>query len=226
VNNSALLTLLQLTSPALPVGAYSYSEGLESLVECGWITSANGLDELLRESLATGSVAVEAAILLRAHRAWVAQDLTQLAYWNDWLSANRETMELQHQNWQMGRSLLKLLQDLYDRQHWAEIQMAIGAECNLAIAFAIAAGLGSIDEKTAVLGYLHSWASNLVSAGVKLIPLGQTAGQRLVLNLGEPIVATGDRISILPDEQLFSCSWGLSLASMQHETQYSRLFRS
>jgi urease accessory protein len=226
VNNAALLTLLQLTSPALPVGAYSYSEGLESLVEGGWITSANGIDEWLRESLATGSVAVEAAILFRAHRAWVAQDLTQLAYWNDWLSANRETMELQNQNWQMGRSLLKLLQDLYDREDWAAIQMAIGAECNLAIAFAVAAGLGSIDEKTAVLGYLHSWVSNLVSAGVKLIPLGQTAGQRLVLNLSEPIVATCDRSLILPDDQLFSCSWGLSLASMAHETQYSRLFRS
>jgi urease accessory protein len=226
VNNSALLTLLQLTSPALPVGAYSYSEGLESLVEVGWITSATGLDKWLRESLETGSISVEAAILSRAHRAWQTQDLTQLAYWNDWLSANRETMELQHQNWQMGRSLLKLLQDLYDRQNWAEIQTAIGAECNLAIAFAIAAGLGSIDEQTAVLGYLHSWASNLVSAGVKLIPLGQTAGQRLVLNLSESIVATSDRTLILPDDQLFSCSWGLSLASMAHETQYSRLFRS
>jgi urease accessory protein len=195
-------------------------------VEGGWITSANGLDQWLRESLATGSIVIEAAILCRAHRAWQTQDLTQLAYWNDWLSANRETMELQHQNWQMGRSLLKLLQDLDDRENWAAIQTAIGAECNLAIAFAIAAGLGSIDEQTAVLGYLHSWASNLVSAGVKLIPLGQTAGQRLVLNLSEPIVATCDRSLILPDEQLFSCSWGLSLASMAHETQYSRLFRS
>ena len=77
-----------------------------------------------------------------------------------------------------------------------------------------------------VLGYLHSWASNLVSAGVKLIPLGQTAGQRLVLNLSEPIDVTLERILLLPDDQLFSCSWGLSLASMAHETQYSRLFRS
>lgn len=226
MNNSALLTLLQLTSPALPVGAYSYSEGLESLIEGGWITTAGQLDRWLRESLATGSIAVEAAILRRAHRAWMAQDLNQLAYWNNWLSANRETMELQHQNWQMGRSLLKLLQDLYDRADWAEIQTAVGAECNLAIAFAIAAGLGSIDENTAVLGYLHSWASNLVSAGVKLIPLGQTAGQRLVLNLSESIVATCDRSATIPDDRLFSCSWGLSLASMAHETQYSRLFRS
>jgi urease accessory protein len=154
------------------------------------------------------------------------QDFDRLVYWNDWLSATRETAELQRQNWQMGRSLIKLLRDLYAQENWVAIETAIGAECNLAIAFAIAAGLGSIDERTAVLGYLHSWASNLVSAGVKLIPLGQTAGQQLVMNLGDSIIATGDRFLLLPDSQLFSCSWGLSLASMAHETQYSRLFRS
>lgn len=226
MNNIALLTLLQLTSPALPVGAYSYSEGLEALVEGGWITTAAQLDQWLRESLATGSIGMEAAVMLRAHHAWMKQDLARLAYWNSWLSATRETAELQQQNLQMGRSLIKLLKDLYAQENWVEIQTAIGEECNLAIAFAIAAGLGSIDEQAAVLGYLHSWASNLVSAGVKLIPLGQTAGQRLVMNLGEAIVATCDRVSILPDDQLCSCSWGLSLASMNHETQYSRLFRS
>jgi urease accessory protein len=226
VNDTALLSLLQFTSPALPVGAYSYSEGLEALVEGGWITTAAQLDVWLRESLATGSIGIEAGVLLRAHRAWLVQDFDRLVYWNDWLSATRETAELQRQNWQMGRSLIKLLRDLYAQENWVAIETAIGAECNLAIAFAIAAGLGSIDERTAVLGYLYSWASNLVSAGVKLIPLGQTAGQRLVMNLGDSIVATGDRLSILPDSQLFSCSWGLSLASMAHEIQYSRLFRS
>ena len=226
VNNISLLALLQLTSPALPVGAYSYSEGLESLVEGGWITSAAQLDMWLRESLATGGIGVEAAVVLRAHRAWIAQDLAQLSYWNDWLSATRETAELQRQNWQMGRSLLKLLRDLHPEQPWVEFQAAIGEDLNLAIAFAVAAGLGSIDSQTTVLGYVHSWVSNLVSAGVKLIPLGQTAGQRLVLNLGGSILEMVDRVSILPDDQLFSCSWGLSLASMAHETQYSRLFRS
>jgi urease accessory protein len=226
VHDSALLTLLQLTSPALPVGAYSYSEGLESMVEGGWIMTAAQLDVWLRESLATGSIGVEAAILLRAYRAWIVQDLERLAAWNDWLSATRETAELQQQNWQMGRSLIKLLKDLYIQENWVAIEKIIGAECNLAIAFAIAAGLGSIDERATVLGYLHSWASNLVSAGVKLIPLGQTAGQQLVMNLGASIEATSDRVLILPDDQLFSCSWGLSLASMAHETQYSRLFRS
>jgi urease accessory protein len=226
MNNGALLSLLQLASPALPVGAYSYSEGLETLVENRWITNAAQLEQWIVESLATGSIGLEAAMVVRAHRAWAIGDLARLAYWNDWLSATREAAELQRQNWQMGRSLLKLLQDLYAQENWWAMQQAIGEDCNFAIAFAMAAALGGIDEQTAVLGYLHSWASNLVSAGVKLIPLGQTAGQQLVLRLNGPILATMERSLILPDNQLYSCSWGLAMASMAHETQYSRLFRS
>jgi urease accessory protein len=221
---TALLTLLQLTSPALPVGAYSYSEGLETLVDQGLIKSAADLQTWLTESLATGSIGIEAAILIRAHRAWTKGDQQQVIYWNHWLSATRETAELQQQNWQMGRSLLKLLQDLYPQSDWSGWSMA--ENWNMAIVFALAAGLAEIDEHTAVLGYLHSWASNLVSAGVKLIPLGQTAGQKLMLQLAEPINMSADRSLTLPDDQLFSCSWGLAIASMTHETQYSRLFRS
>jgi urease accessory protein len=224
MDSTALLTLLQLTSPALPVGAYSYSEGLETLVDQGLIKSAVDLQRWLTESLATGSIGIEAAILIRVHRAWSQGDQQQVIYWNHWLSATRETAELQQQNWQMGRSLLKLLQDLYPQSDWSGWDMT--ENWNMAIVFALAAGLAEIDEHTAVLGYLHSWASNLVSAGVKLIPLGQTDGQKLMLQLAEPINMSADRSLTLPDDQLFSCSWGLAIASMTHETQYSRLFRS
>jgi urease accessory protein len=224
MDSTALLTLLQLTSPALPVGAYSYSEGLETLVDRGLIESAADLQTWLTESLATGSIGIEAAILIRAHRACIKGDQQQVIYWNHWLSAARETAELQQQNWQMGRSLLKLLQDLYPQHDWSGWDMT--ENWNMAIVFALAAGLADIDEYTAVLGYLHSWASNLVSAGVKLIPLGQTAGQKLMLQLAKSITVSADRSLILPDDRLFSCSWGLAIASMTHETQYSRLFRS
>jgi urease accessory protein len=224
MDSTALLTLLQLTSPALPVGAYSYSEGLETLVDQGLIKSAADLQTWLTESLATGSIGLEAAVLIRAHRAWSQGEQQQVIHWNHWLSATRETAELQQQNWQMGRSLLKLLQDLYPQSDWSGWDMA--ENWNMAIVFALAAGLAEIDEHTAVLGYLHSWASNLVSAGVKLIPLGQTAGQKLMLQLAESINMSADRSLTLPDDQLFSCSWGLAIASMTHETQYSRLFRS
>lgn len=223
-DTAALLALLQLTSPALPVGAYSYSEGLETLVARGAIDSARTLQTWLTESLATGSIGIEVAILLRAHRAWSHNQPEQVSYWNTWLSATRETAELQQQNWQMGRSLLKLLRDLYPAADWS--LLTTGENWNMAVAFAIAAGLAKIDEHTAALGYLQSWASNMVSAGVKLIPLGQTAGQQMMLQLSPSIAATVERSLTLPDDQLFSCSWGLALASMAHETQYSRLFRS
>jgi urease accessory protein len=221
MNNSSLLSLLQLTSPALPVGAYSYSEGLESLVEGHRITNETQLQQWIVASITTGSIGLEAAILLRAQRA--AQDFAQLTYWNNWLSASRETAELQKQSWQMGRSLLKLLGDLYGPTALPTLD---SEECNFAIAFALAAVLGGIDEQTTLLGYLHSWASNIVSAGIKLIPLGQTAGQRLIMDLQGPIGENLERIMLLSDDRLYSCSWGLALASMNHETQYSRLFRS
>jgi urease accessory protein len=224
MEQTALLALLQLTSPALPVGAYSYSEGLETLVAQDLMRSATDLHSWLTGSLATGSIGMEAAIVVRAHRAIKHQDQQNLIYWNQWLSATRETAELQQQNWQMGRSLLKLLRDLYPTADWSGWSLA--ENWNMAIVFAQAATLAQIDEQTTVLGYLHSWVSNLVSAGVKLIPLGQTAGQQLICQLTEPMTIATNRALHLPDDQLYSCSWGLALASMAHETQYSRLFRS
>jgi urease accessory protein len=224
MSDRALLTLLQLTSPALPIGAYSYSEGLETLVYQERIRSAADLQLWLEESLATGSIGIDAAVLVRADLAWQQGDKQALAYWNDWLSATRETAELQQQNWQMGRSLFKLLGDLYP-----QIQLPNhdpNTEWNLAIGFAIATNLAQIDRRTAVLGYLHSWVSNLISAGVKLIPLGQTAGQQLLLQSQTAIETATDRALNVTDDRLFCCSWGLALASMAHETQYSRLFRS
>jgi urease accessory protein len=224
MNHNTLLALLQLTSPALPIGAYSYSEGLETLVEQGLIRSSTDLQTWLTESLATGSIGMDLAILLRAYRAWKRDDRENLIYWNHWLSATRETAELQQQSWQMGRSLLKLLQNLYPREDWSAWDM--GINWNIAIVFAIAAGLAGMDEQTAALGYAYSWVSNGVSAGVKLIPLGQTAGQQLLLSLTEPVAQAADRALTVTDDRLFSCNWGLTLASMAHETQYSRLFQS
>jgi urease accessory protein len=226
VNNSALLALLQLTSPALPVGAYSYSEGLEVLVDRQLIPNAEELQLWLTESLTIGSICVETGILLRAHRCWQEGDFSGIVYWNDRLSAMRESSELQQQNWQMGRSLLKLLGDIQPQLISIELEAAIGKNWNFATAFAIAAIGNQIDERTAAIGYLYSWASNLVNAGVKLIPLGQTAGQKIMMNLGSSIELTVDRMLNVPDDELFCCSWGLALASMNHETQYSRLFRS
>ncbi len=224
LTDSSFLSILQLTSPALPVGAYSYSEGLETLVEQGIIVNQQNLQGWLTSQLRYGAIKIEAAVMVRAYKSVKMGDLEALAYWNRWLSAARETEELRTSSWQMGRSLIQLLGKL--QPEILSITNNIGNQCNYAIAFGIAAAHWQIDIKAALLGYLHSWASNLITAGVKIIPLGQTAGQMLLLDLQELLSVVGVEILALEDDDLACCTWGLSLASMQHETQYTRLFRS
>jgi len=231
-----LLNLLQLASPALPVGAYSYSDGLETLVEQGVIHNQNSLEYWLNQELIYGAIRLEAAVMLRSYRCVVDQDLGKIGYWNAWLTASKETLELRQQSWQMGNSLLKLLVSLSSSnkpeenpalvlglEAWVD---AVGQRCNYAIAFGICAATWQIEAKNALLGYLQSWATNLISVGVKLIPLGQTTGQQILFNFQNQLVQATEDILTLNDDDLMACSWGLALASMTHETQYSRLFRS
>lgn len=224
LTDNNLLCLLQLASPALPVGAYSYSEGLETLVENGTIANHTNLKHWLEAELRYGAIRLEAAIMVRAYQSVKVGDFKALSYWNMWLSAARETEELRASSWQMGRSLIQLLGKLLPQI--MPIVNGVGNPCNYAIAFGIAAAHWDININAALLGYLHSWASNLVTAGVKLIPLGQTVGQQLMLELQGLLSAAAVEILALEDDKLGCCSWGLSLASMMHETQYTRLFRS
>jgi urease accessory protein len=227
------LRLLQLASSTLPVGAYTYSEGLEFLVEFGSITSAALLQDWIVQELTYGSIRVESGIMLRAHLSALQANEAQLLCWNAWWSAARETEELRLQSWQMGRSLLRLFLTLEEpfptdgiNKTWPTLQLLLERECNFAIAFGIVAAAWQIKPIDTLLGYLQSWATNLIAAGIKLIPLGQTAGQQMLLNLQPIIEHAAQEIQMLPDDALESCGWGLSLASMAHEIQYSRLFRS
>ncbi|GAB4281644.1 MAG: urease accessory protein UreF [Oscillatoriaceae cyanobacterium] len=227
LNDFSLLSLLQLASNSLPVGAYSYSEGLEILVEQGVIANAEHLKNWIESSLKEGSIHLDAAVMVRGQKAVMAGDMASLQYWNHWASASRETEELRQQSWQMGNALIRLFLALIPdseteviAHHWRE------QDCNFAIAFGIAAAYWQIPPEAALLGYLQSWTSNWIGAGVKLIPLGQTAGQQLLLNLQPILVAAAQDILTVADDELSSCTWGLALASMHHETQYSRLFRS
>ncbi|MGL5133528.1 MAG: urease accessory protein UreF [Planktothrix sp.] len=228
-----ILNLLQLSSPALPLGAYSYSEGLETLVETQVITNNYSLLQWLIQDLNYGAIRLEAALMVRAYRCVINQDYNQFVYWNQWSTAAKETSELRQQSWQMGNTLIQLLVNLEKvkktdlelppLKDWTE---KVGKPCNYAIAFGLGAVYWDLDLKNALLGYLYSWATNLINAGVKLIPLGQTMGQTLLLQLHPEIESTATAILQLDDEDLVSCNWGLALASMAHETQYSRLFRS
>lgn len=224
IDNLSLLHLLQITNTALPVGAYSYSEGLESLVEAQVIYDRKTLKHWLEQELGYGAIRIEAAIMLRGYRAKQAGDLETLEYWNNWAKAARETAELREQSWQMGHALRRLLEKL--EPELSKEFSSLSQEVSFAIAFGIIAAHWQIDPSSAILGYIHSWATNLISASIRLIPLGQTTGQQLLSNLHSSIIATSSKILDLKDDELSSCGWGLALASMNHEIQYSRLFRS
>ncbi|MGB5960138.1 MAG: urease accessory protein UreF [Coleofasciculaceae cyanobacterium] len=228
MQNLKLLHLLQLASPTLPVGAYSYSDGLETLVEKAVINNSKSLKHWLEQELSYGAIRLEAAVMLRAYRSAENHNFDDLGYWNAWLTAAKETAELRAQSLQMGNSLMRLMLDLEHSSTTSlqDMATAAGYPCNYAIAFGMAAATWQIDITSATLGYLHSWASNLIGAGVKLIPLGQTSGQQLLLEINSNITIATSEILTLEDDDLSSCGWGLALASMAHETQYTRLFRS
>ncbi|MBW4484779.1 MAG: urease accessory protein UreF [Tildeniella torsiva UHER 1998/13D] len=229
-----LLRLLQLTSPALPVGAYSYSEGLETLVEQGAIATANDMLHWLTQELTYGLVILDGAAVGLVHHAALQAGLgchqgvvtvDAIARLNQDLSALRDSEETRQQSWDMGRALVRMGSHLHpDLKPWFS---AAGSPCNFAVAFALLAARWEIDASSAVLGYLHSWAANLVTSAVKLIPLGQTVGQEMLLELYPMLEEAGDRaLATQALDELFLSSWGTSLATMQHEALYTRLFRS
>lgn len=216
-----LLWLLQLASPGLPVGAYAYSEGVEALTTQGIICDRTSLQTWLDGQLQYGAIRIEIAIMLRALAAWPQPE--RLAAWNAWLSASWETEELRAQSWQMGRSLLRLLGELIPeaRDTWGDLP-----ETNWAIAWGIAMALQEMPPEVAALAYGQAWATNLIGAGVKLIPLGQTAGQQIWLHLQGRLQTTVTEVLAWEDEDLESCNWGSAIASLAHQTQRVRLFRS
>ncbi|MFQ4137343.1 urease accessory protein UreF [Nodosilinea sp. PGN35] len=234
IETQALLRLLQLTSPALPVGAYSYSEGLETLVEQGIVTTPDSLVQWLTQELAHGLVLLDAVAVALVHTAAGQAGLgspeerptaAAIAPLNHQLSALRDGEETRQQSWAMGRALVRVGTHLHpDLKPWFS---AAGNPCNFAVAFALVAARWEIDGSAAVLGYLHSWAANLITSAVKLIPLGQTVGQEMLLELYPSLESAGDRALATPAlDDLCLSSWGTSLATMQHEALYTRLFRS
>ncbi|MDX1978098.1 MAG: urease accessory protein UreF [Pseudanabaenaceae cyanobacterium bins.68] len=219
-----LLRILQLASPSLPVGAYSYSEGIEWLGDQGIITDVASLRLWLDRELSNGAIRIDGAVLSRIYRSFLLEDFTQVNYWNRWLSAQRETAELRHQSWQMGLSLYTLLCQVSSDRLLREL--SFNSQCNFVTAFGITAACWQIPLAELLPVYLFGWLTNLVSAGVRTIPLGQTQAQQLIWQFQDQINTAASEILNMKDEDMECCSVGLALASMQHETQYSRLFRS
>ena len=207
----SLARLLQLASPALPVGAYSYSQGLEAAVEAGFVTDAESAARWIGDVLQFSVAKMEAPILSRLMRDGDPGELNRL------FLASRETAELRAETLQMGHSLKKLLE-----------QLGLGSvpldEPSFPAAYAFAAVQLKIEPRAALVAYLWSWLENQVMAAIKAVPLGQTAGQKMLLSLGARLEDIADRAS--EEENLINFLPGLAVLSARHETQYSRLFRS
>ena len=217
------LRLLQLASPSLPVGAYSYSQGLEAAVEARLVHDAASAEQWIGEVLDLSLRGMEAPVLLRLLAAWHAADVSGAAKWNEEFVASRETAELRAESLQMGYSLRNLLRDL-DADGVEALEDFEPLAYPTAYAFACASwGIG---PREALEAYLFAWIENQMLAALKCVPLGQTDGQRLLMALADRIPATVAHAAGLRDDELSNFAPRLSILSSRHETQYSRLFRS
>jgi urease accessory protein len=219
----ALVRLLQLASPTLPVGAYSYSQGLESAIDAGIVKDAASAQRWIADVLALSIASLEGPVLLRLMRAWENADHAAVRCWNDDFIASRETAELRAETLQMGFSLASLVKGL-------EIADPTALEALDPIAFptvfAFAAAAWRLEAGDVLAAYLFAWVENQALAASKALPLGQTDTQRLLRDIAAQIPELVERAVGLGDEALANFAPGLALASARHETQYSRLFRS
>lgn len=222
----ALARLLQLASPALPVGAYTYSQGLEWAVECGLVKDEASALDWIAGVLSHAVAGYEAPLLAAQMRAWHDDEIGEVCRLNAEFIASRETAELRAETSQMGYSLMRLLAELAVADERARRALADEAEVAMPTAWALAAARWRIPVRAALTAYLWSWLENQVMAAVKAVPLGQTAGQRMLLALGSRLDALARRAARLPEAQWANLAPALAIASTRHETQYSRLFRS
>ncbi|UCH48224.1 MAG: urease accessory protein UreF [Betaproteobacteria bacterium] len=226
IEPSALLKLLRIASPALPVGAFSYSQGLEWAVECGVVTDEDTAGQWIG-SLLSGSIArFEMPMLAAFYRVWSDNDSALAADLNEDYLASRETAELRSESIQMGGALLAVLQS--DGQHEPAVLDAVGAIDHVVFpnVFAFAAATWNLQLEDVLTTYAWSWLENQVTAAMKLVPLGQRAGQRLLAGMS-PACAEAMRTAVsLPKDGWSNFAPLFAIASSRHETQYTRLFRS
>ncbi|WP_296952278.1 urease accessory protein UreF [uncultured Massilia sp.] len=221
MNAAALLHLLQFASPALPIGGYSYSQGLEAALEQGLVRDAASARDWIARQLDEVVARWDAPLLWRLLRAFAAGDAVGIRGWADCFLASRDTAELRAETVQMGYSLARLVEEL-----GVADTAALGPDVSLPLAYACAVdGLG-IPHEEALLAMLFSWAENQVLVCVKSVPLGQVAGQRLLLSLRPDIERAAALARTLHDDDLSNWAPGLSMLSMRHEVQHGRLYRS
>ena len=218
-----LLSLLRFTSPTLPIGSYAYSRGLESAVHAGDVHDEASARTWIVGLLQHTAARLDGAILWRLLAAFAHDDREQVEAWNARLLASRESAELRLEDTQLGAALARLLAG--QGVSAAQAFMSRADVC-YATLFALAAISFEIPAAAALQGFLWAQAESQCSAAVRLIPLGQTAGQRLLAACAAVVPACAELARTLPDAAIGAFAPGLAIASALHETQYTRLFRS
>ena len=221
MNASALLHLLQFASPALPIGGYSYAQGLEAALESGQVHDAASARAWIVRHLHEALAVWDAPLLWRLLQAHAARDLDAVAMWSERFLASRDSAESRAETVQMGYSLCRLLADLE-----LAAPVAAGQDVALPAAYAMAVDALAIPHEEALLAMLFAWAENQVLVCVKSVPLGQVAGQRILLSLRAELEQAARHAQALPDEAMSNWTPGLSILSMRHEVQHGRLYRS
>lgn len=223
----ASLRLMHLISPNLPTGAFTYSQGFEWAVECGWVSNEEETTLWLQSVLTDSLQYLELPILFRLYQALQNNSSVEFNHWSQWMYASRETFELREEEKQRARALYSLLSKLPDSENWKELQNNKPAllKCQIA-AYALAAKHWQIPVKDLLLGYTWSWLENAITAAIKLVPLGQSEGQRILYDFTDIIVNTVERACLIGEENIGASTPALAIASSLHENQYSRLFRS
>lgn len=214
-----LLQLLHLCSPSLPVGGYAYSQGLEGAVDLGWVHDASTLQEWLAVQLQCSLAYVDLPLLQRCHQAASGEDWSQLSQWNDWVLACRESEELRQGDIAMGAALTRLLPSLH-------VPVPELSRHTFLALFGATAAFWHITTDDALAAYAWIWLENQILSATKLIPLGQTRAQELLVALQDEVLAVLSTATNIADDEVGASLQGVALASLHHETQYSRLFRS
>ena len=225
MHDSSLIQLMWLASPALPIGGFSYSECLEAAVDSGRVAAENEAAEWLLGQLELTLARSDLAVLAQAIPAWQAADAPRIEALNTWVLQTRESSELRAQSEQMGRSLLEWLRN-HTTATPEQIKLLAELQPTYPLAFALAAASTHAQVRDCLLAYAFGWAENMVQAAIKSVPLGQSAGQRILSKLAAAIPTAVEHALSLPDGQRQAFSPMLAILSAQHEVQYSRLFRS
>lgn len=235
INAASILSLLHISSPALPVGAFAYSQGLEYALDAGWCKNREDVQAWIEENLKYGLGQLDLPVFLRMYNAWKDKDETAIQYWNETLLAFRESKELYLEDVQVGSAYAQWhLGQEKGLEQGEEHNKTIGRSSYIEMLekptvvamSSLASVLSDIDAQTALLGFVWSWCENQIASASKAMPMGQTDGQLILQSLIPNIVEICEQAKKITDDEIGTGLMGVAMASSLHEKQYSRLFRS